>query len=690
MPSPRLSVSAITLLAVFTGAVAIASTSRADTPEAFGTIYRDLNQNGVHDRGEPGVAGIVVATASDSAVTDADGAWLLDVRPGERITALTGWYRTQCQDVDCPRGPGADQDFSVKYQSIVSRAGQGARTRLDLGLLPDWAGGYPMPSRADYAPNGPDVAVRLKYVKPTGDAGSACFRTDDIRHRACAIGDRPTLLLEISNEGKTPLVDLEGHVELARGTTFVSLSTSVSPPNHPALDGFRHGEFDPASGRLPFAIDGTLPPGAMALYELVVEVAPEAPITTAFQVKGEYPNQVGARITSVWRDAESVRCTIDDLSCPWGVGHRQLEPDNSDGVGFAVVAAETVIVPPTTTAPPPGPMPTPPPSPEPPTPEPPAPEPPAAGECRVTVLLEPTCGVWLGASTPSSDRRYDYGVGLVEYETVAQNVPDILHFYKRGAQRFPTAAEVAQAERPGLQRSLLLYNWKPSMTLSWAEVARGGADADIDAVAASLRAYPHRFFLNIFHEPEDNVKQAAGSGYTTQDYVDMYRHVVDRLRALGVDNVVYVWNPMGYFGWRHLLDGLYPGDDYVDWICYDPYARNNRQSNLADIINTIRLDVGWSGFYTWATAKAPGKPLMLCEWGVDVLSNADPAAILGGNIEEQLAMFPALKALVYWNDIDKVNSRIDVPTDVGRALGESYRRFANLPVFNAMTPDPAF
>lgn len=633
---------------------------------ASGTVYHDLDRDGVRDRGEPGLADIVVVGADGLAVTDDAGRWRLAVAPNERVRVLTGWHRSQCDDVDCGSGPGPDQDFAVKYQTVVARTGSGLHTRLDVGLIPDWPGGYPIPD--DAAANGPDVAVRTKYVKPSGPAGSSeCFRTDDIRHRACAPGDRPVFLVEISNEGTTPLVDLEGHVELPSATTFVELTPSSDPPNHPALTAFTHGDLDPVSRRVPFAVTGSLPPGGVALYRLVVEVTADARPSPYLQVAGEYPNPVGSRVTSVWRDAESTRCTLHDLDCPWGVGDRQQEPDNSDRVGFAVVAGEDDDRPP---------------------PEP-APAPPT-GECAVSAILEPTCGVWLGASTPSRDGRYDYERGLAEYESVAANAPDILHFYKRGGQRFPHASEIAMAERDGEQRALLLYNWKPSMTATWAEIASGAADREIDAVAGHLRDYPHRLFLDIFHEPEDNVRDSPGSGMTVADYVDMYRYVVDRLRANGVDNVVYVWNPMGYHGWRDLLDGLYPGDGYVDWICYDPYARDDRHPDLAALVNSPRPGLDWPGFYRWATAKAPGKPLMLCEWGIDVLTNTDPGSVLDGDIERQLADYPALKALVYWNDVDRVNARIDLTTERGRSLGESYRRFANLPIFNTMPPDVAF
>ncbi len=318
----------------------------------------------------------------------------------------------------------------------------------------------------------------------------------------------------------------------------------------------------------------------------------------------------------------------------------------------------------------------------------PAPEAPSPAEgCSISDLLVPSCGMWFGASTPNRSGGYDYVTGLAEYEAVAQNTPDILHFYKNGAQRFPTASERQMAERPGKQRSLLLYNWKPSGT--WASIARGGADNEIATVAANIKAYPHKLFLNIWHEPEDNVRATAGSGMTANDYAAMFRHVVTELREAGVDNAVFVWNVMGYWGWRQHLDALYPGDQYVDWVCFDPYIKDNIQDDLGELMGRSRPDIGWPGFYNWATAKAPGKPIMMCEWGVDLNSTTDPAGMLDYDIDKMAADYPMLKAWVYWNEANVWNCRIDDQTAKGRAYGAAFRRLAAHPQFNAMTPDSA-
>ena len=302
------------------------------------------------------------------------------------------------------------------------------------------------------------------------------------------------------------------------------------------------------------------------------------------------------------------------------------------------------------------------------------------GGCTVSTLLVPSCGAWLGSSTPSRDGTFDYARGLVEYEAVAQNVPDVLHFYKTGAATFPTAAEVALAERPGRQHSLLLYNWKPSTALTWREIADGAADQNISVVAEGLKRYPGRFFLAIHHEPE-NDQGAVGSGRTPDDYVAMYRHVVTMLRDLGVTNAVYVMNFMGFAGWAPVADAFYPGDDVVDWIAYDPYAHAG-QSTFAQLLNRPSGD--WPGFYAWATARAPGTPIMLGEWGFDLASQPLAPAAVDVAADTLESRFPMVKALVYWNNrTAEFDYRLGQPTATGQAYDDAYARMADDPYFNS-------
>jgi hypothetical protein len=124
-------------------------------------------------------------------------------------------------------------------------------------------------------------------------------------------------------------------------------------------------------------------------------------------------------------------------------------------------------------------------------------------------------------------------------------------------------------------------------------------------------------------------------------------------------------------------------------LAYDPYIKDDIQANVLDMINRNRADISWPGYYAWATAKAPGKPIMLAEWGVDIGSNANPSSKLNIDVNQIVRQYPMLKAMVYWNDIDQLNVRIDDTTAKGLAYGAAFRQFAAHPTFNAMTPNSA-
>jgi hypothetical protein len=308
------------------------------------------------------------------------------------------------------------------------------------------------------------------------------------------------------------------------------------------------------------------------------------------------------------------------------------------------------------------------------------------GPCRVSDLLVPDCGAWLGATTPSADGTFDYERGLQEYEAIADNDPDVLHFYERGARRFPTAEQEALAARPGHQRSILHFSWKPEPTLSWRQIADGEADATIATVASSLIDYPHRMFLTVHHEPEDDVIVEPSSGMTAADYVAMYRHVVQRLRSLGVENLVFVMTYTGFERWSTIVDDLYPGDDVVDWLGYDPYGFA-AHTKFSELLNQPAGE-DWPGFYDWAVARAPGKPLMIAEWGFDLELQQEAAELVSEAPGVLRSNFPMIKALVYWNDRnDRIDVRLDESSAAGQGFAETYRRLANDPYFNTTRTD---
>ena len=155
-------------------------------------------------------------------------------------------------------------------------------------------------------------------------------------------------------------------------------------------------------------------------------------------------------------------------------------------------------------------------------------------------------------------------------------------------------------------------------------------DPELDRLAAHMgRTWSEPFFLTIHHEPEEEVREIPGSGYRADDYAAMFRHVVERLRAQGVVNAVRVFDVMGTAKYvpREWFDRLYPGDDVVDWVAWDPYTcvdPGKPCGGYAELVNRNWLP-DWSGFYDPARARYPDKPLMLAEWGV--VDNGPPPAL---------------------------------------------------------------
>ncbi|MGH3490657.1 MAG: glycoside hydrolase family 26 protein [Actinopolymorphaceae bacterium] len=305
--------------------------------------------------------------------------------------------------------------------------------------------------------------------------------------------------------------------------------------------------------------------------------------------------------------------------------------------------------------------------------------------CGIEDKLVPTCGAWWGVAANPFDGE-SWHEALTDYERQIDRTVNIAHFYHRAGDLFPTSQEVALADEPGKER-LLLINYKPQAGHSWAEVARGATNDELDRLAAHIkRTFDRPFFFVVHHEPENDVDPRPGSGYTAADYRAMYRHVVTRLESRGASKLVRVMNYIGLPAWgvQPWYPDLYPGDDVVDWIAYDPYVFGTGQywGGVEDLIDR-RFDKHrpndrywathpeWPGFYTWATRFAPEKSLMLAEWGIAEKPGSPRAkAEFFTKLGHEAAHWPRVKAFVYWNspsDRTVGETRIDSSTAALRA-----------------------
>jgi hypothetical protein len=327
-------------------------------------------------------------------------------------------------------------------------------------------------------------------------------------------------------------------------------------------------------------------------------------------------------------------------------------------------------------------------------------------------IYVPSCGAWQGAAAAS--------VGLATFENAIGRTVDVTHvFYyfdsfDTPAENFPKAAEAAAIEGG----RMLLWNWKPrngsnSVRYAWSDIARGVYDGKIDATADKVAewavAHPGRkTFMAFHHEPEDQVGGEYGSA---ADYVAAYRRVRDRFAAKGVDEaVIWVWIMTGYKARVKQWNELYPGDDYVDWLGYDPYAGLCTESGPPPSFDRAMGqgtgpepdDSGNYRFYKWATGTGavdaqdgqlyvkPGahdKPVLWGEYATKMNhggSDDDGQAFfrtMKTRVTEE-GRFPQVKAFLHWQKGRECHDF----TASAPLTRDAYRAMIASPHFNAVKP----
>jgi beta-mannanase len=231
-----------------------------------------------------------------------------------------------------------------------------------------------------------------------------------------------------------------------------------------------------------------------------------------------------------------------------------------------------------------------------------------------------------------------------------------------GTQAFPTA-EMNNIRSHG---SIPLFTWQPqngkegvSQSFDCSNVADGVYDAYIAQWARAAASWGHPFFLRFAHEMNGNwYPWCAGvNGNTSAQYVRMWRHVHDLFGSARATNVTWVWCVNVPFNGSAPLAGLYPGDNYVDWISLDGY---NRLANPWQDFSVIAF-----GTVTQLISLAPGKPIMVAETGCNQSNNGSKSQWFLNALTNYLPSQPRIKAWVYFNSTNLTDGndwRITVPT----------------------------
>lgn len=142
----------------------------------------------------------------------------------------------------------------------------------------------------------------------------------------------------------------------------------------------------------------------------------------------------------------------------------------------------------------------------------------------------------------------------------------------------------------------------------------GEFDANVDKLLKLFALVEGTVYLRIGYE-FDGAWNAAYSDPAR--YISAYRHIVDRVRSQGADNVQFVWqasaSPMDDVldGGREDIARFYPGNEYVDWFAFSWFHH-------PDATPTARVDHRPAtprelAAEVLAMARAAGKPVMIAE-----------------------------------------------------------------------------
>lgn len=323
----------------------------------------------------------------------------------------------------------------------------------------------------------------------------------------------------------------------------------------------------------------------------------------------------------------------------------------------------------------------------------------ATTTCSVSDILVNSCHPWFAASSYGylEVGKQDIKTQILYLEKRMGRQADIIHTYHKADKPALSEDELYFINRPN---TYLAATWKPSAT--WADAGGGNAsvNADMDTFARSIKAIaPRKIFLSIWHEPEPSVSGGAsacdpslykGDKGTPAQYRAMWQNVRNRFNNLGVTNVVWYINFMGYPKRFCMINDLYPGDSLVDWIVWDSY----------EIYPT-----GWPespmALYTFLEHNSNSshnylsKPWGLMETGVGTYSNDDPKWVYQQYVNMKTTLdtnaMPRMKMWAIW---DGWNRAATGATGYDARVG--YNSFTHQPdsieqnYFNNYANDPRF
>jgi len=196
-------------------------------------------------------------------------------------------------------------------------------------------------------------------------------------------------------------------------------------------------------------------------------------------------------------------------------------------------------------------------------------------------------------------------------------------------------------------------------------ILAGEFDADLDVWGAAARGFGDALLVewgtecngrwfswngvwNGGGEPGDFGDPAVPDG--PERFVAVFRHIVERIRAAGADNVSFVWHvnadDVPAEAWN-ALENYYPGDDVVDWLAVSVYGPLTPLTDDAPVFPTVMDSV-----YPRLAGLSADKPIIVAEFGCAANHPTVAANEWAGDALTQLLgrRWPRIIGFSWWNE----------------------------------------
>jgi mannan endo-1,4-beta-mannosidase len=188
------------------------------------------------------------------------------------------------------------------------------------------------------------------------------------------------------------------------------------------------------------------------------------------------------------------------------------------------------------------------------------------------VHLPTGTGSYLGLFDKDIPNSYS---GVTAFTKATGARPDVVMYYSGWYVPFPAKFATTAANEGAAPLVQMDPTGVDGRGIKLAAIASGQYDGYLSAYAEAVRAYRHPVILSFGHEMNGGWYSWGYKDTTPAVFVAAWRHIVNLFRALGANNVTWLWTV-------NIIDDTqdgripgpapwWPGSSYVNWVGIDGY-----------------------------------------------------------------------------------------------------------------------